>query len=158
VGDRGAGDVRDGAAPEVEQVEGRELPHLVVVGQHAVALDARMIVAIDHHERGALLGQLLQHVGVARRARRRQHDAVHLTPAQHLELRALLARIFTRAAEQQAEASHAGDRLDAGDDLHEEGVHQIGNDDAERVGAAEAQAARHGVALIAELFDLRQHS
>ena len=67
---------------------------------------------------------------------------------------ALLGRIFVRAAQQQAVAARAGDRLEAGDDLDEERVHQIGNDDAERVGAAEREAARDGVGLVAELGDL----
>ena len=148
--------MRDRAAPEIEQVRGGELPDLLVVGEDAVALDARVIVAVDHDERRALRGQLLQHVGVARGMRRREHDAVHLAAAQHLELRALLAGILAGAAQQQAVAAHAGDRLDAGDDLDEEGVHQIRDDDAEGVGAAEAQAAGDGVALVAELLDFRE--
>ena len=37
-------------------------------------------------------------------------------------------------------------------------MHQIGDDDAERVGAAQAQAAGDGVALIAELFDFGEHA
>ena len=49
-----------------------------------------------------------------------------------------LRGILARAAEQQPVAAHAGDRLDARDDLDEERVHQIGNDDAEGVGAAKA--------------------
>ena len=51
-----------------------------------------------------------------------------------------LARILARAAEQQPVAPLARHRLDARDDLDEERVHQIGNDDAERVGAPEASA------------------
>jgi hypothetical protein len=58
--------------------------------------------------------------------RRGDHHAVDLTAAQHLELGALLVRILSRTAQQQAVAALAGDRFDAGDDLDEERVHQIG--------------------------------
>jgi hypothetical protein len=60
VHDRGAADVRDGAAAEIQQVIGRQLADALVVGQHTVAFHARVIVPIDHHEGGPLLGQLLQ--------------------------------------------------------------------------------------------------
>ena len=140
--------------PRSSRCDGRQLADALVVGEHAVALHARMIVAIDHHEAGAVLGQLLQQVGVAGAVRRREHDAVDLPAAQHLELRSLFARILAGAAQEQPVAAHAGDRLDARDDLDEERVHQIGNDDAEGVGAAQGEAAGDGIALVAELFDL----
>ncbi len=89
--------------------------------------------------------------------RRGDDDAVDLTAAEHRELGPLLVRILAGAAEQQAVAAHAGHRLDAGDDLDEEGVHQIGDHDAERVGAAQAEAAGDGVALVAELLHLGEH-
>ncbi len=71
---------------------------------------------------------------------------------------ALLARILARAAQQQTVAAHARHRLDAGNDLHEERMHQIRDDDAERVGAAQREAAGDRIALIAELLDLREHA
>jgi hypothetical protein len=66
--------------------------------------------------------------------------------------------ILAGAAEQHAVAADAGHRLDAGDDLNEEGVHEIGNHDPERVRPAQAEAARHGVALVAELLHLGEHT
>ena len=47
----------------------------------------------------------------------------------------------------------AADRLDAGNDLDEERMHQVGDDDADGVTAAKRETARDGVALIAKLFD-----
>ena len=105
-----------------------------------------------------MLHEVLQDVGVARAVRRGEDDAVDLTAAEHGELGPLLVRILAGAAEQQAVAAHARHRLDAGDDFHEEGVHQVGDDDAEGVGAAQAEAAGDGVALVAELVHLGEHA
>jgi hypothetical protein len=118
--------------------------------------NAGVIVAVDHHEARAEARELLQDVGVARGVRGREHDAIHLPAAQELQLRALFARVFTGAAQQEPEPPDAGDRLDARDDFHEKRVHQIGNDDAEGVGAAEGEAAGNRVALIPELLHLRE--
>ena len=115
-----------------------------------------MVVAVDHHHGRAEAGQLPQQVLVGRTVHGREHDAVNLSAAQHLELGALLGRILARAAQQQPVAADARHRLDARDDLDEERMHQIGDDDANGVAAAEGQTARDGVSLIAELFDLRE--
>jgi hypothetical protein len=154
VHDRRTADVRDGAAAEVQQVIGRQVADALVVCQHAVAFHARVIVPIDHHEGGPLLGQLLQQAGDPRAVRRREDDAVDLAAAQHLELRLLFLRVLAGAAQQQSISARAGHRLDAGDDLDEERVHQVGDDDAEGVGAAKAEAAGNRVTLVAEFFDL----
>ena len=143
-----------GAAPEIEQMRRRELPDLLVVGEHAVAFDARVIVAVDHDERRAARRQLLQQSVLPEpcaEARtmpstwrpRSISSSARSLPGSSLELHS-----------SRPKPRDAGDRLDAGDDLDEERVHQIGDDDAERVGAAEAEAAGDGVALVAELFDL----
>jgi hypothetical protein len=150
-------DVGDGAPAGIEQMRRRELSHLLVVGEHPVALDRRVIVAIDHDHRGAVLNQVLQDVGVARSGRRGDDDAVDLAAAEHRELGPLLVRILAGAAEQQAVAANARHRLDAGDDFHEEGVHQVGDHDAEGVGAAQAEASGNGVSLVAELVHLGEH-
>ena len=117
-----------------------------------------MVVAIDHHHRGTEAGELSQQILVLGAVRGGEHDAVDLAAAQHLELGALFGGVLARAAQQQAVAADAGNRLDAGDDLDEKRVHQIGNDDADRVAAAEGQAARDGVALVADLLDLGEHA
>ena len=87
-----------------------------------------------------------------------EDDAVHLALPKHFDFLALLARILVRAAEQEAVAAVARDRLDTRDDLDEERVHQVRNDDAERAGAAEREAAGDGVGLVAELGDLGEHA
>ena len=91
-------DVGDRAAPRIEQVRRRQPTHAFVVGQHAMAFHRRMIVTIDHHNRGAVLHQVLQDVGIAGSVRRGHDDAVDLTAVEHFELRALLAWILTRTA------------------------------------------------------------
>ena len=65
----------------------RQRADLFVVGQHAMAGDARIIVAIDHHEAGAVRVQILQHLGVADALRRGEDDAVDLPAVQQLQLR-----------------------------------------------------------------------
>ena len=138
---------------------GRQLSDLLVVGQHAVALDGGMIVAVDHHQpdaasdRGAAAGRCCPRrsptrgrcrrpgAGAASRARR--------APCAGSSLELHSSRPYPRALR---------DRLEPGDDLDEERVHQIGDDDAERVGAAEREAARDGVGLVAELGDLGEHA
>ena len=153
-----AADVRDRLATQIEEMRRREHADALVVGQHAVAVHPRVIVAVDHHDRGAESRQLPQQILVRRAVHRREHDAVDLPAAQHLELGALFRRVLTRAAQQQSVAAHARNRLDARDDLDEERVHQIGNDDANGVAAAKCQAAGDGVALITELLDLGEHA
>ena len=117
-----------------------------------------MIVAVDHHEADPKRRQALQQVGVAGGVDGGEDDAVDLPLAEHLDLGALLGGVLVGAAEQQPVAARARDRLEAGDDLDEERVHQVGNDDAEGVGAAKREAAGDGVHLVAELGHLRQHA
>ena len=61
------------------------------------------------------------------------------------------------AAEQQPVALFARHRLDPRHDLDEERVHQIGNDDAEGMGAPERQRSGDGVGAIAELLHFGQN-
>ena len=96
----------------------------------------------------------LQQIGIARRVDGGEDDPVDLALPQHVDFGAFLGRIFVRAAEQQAVAARAGDRLESGHDLDEERVHQIGNDDAERVRAPQREAARDGVGLVAKFGNL----
>ena len=158
VHDRRPGDVRDGAPSLLDQMRRRQPAHLIVVGHDAVAAHVRVVVTIDHDDADALRGEALQEIGVAGGVRRGQDDAVHLALTQQLEFIALLARILVRAAQQQTVAARARDRFEAGDDLDEEGVHQIGDDDAERVRAAEGKAAGDGVGLIAEFGDFGEYA
>ena len=50
-----------------------------------------------------------------------------------------LRGIVVRAAQEQAVAASARHRLEAGDDLDEERVHQLGDHDPESVGAAQVR-------------------
>ena len=122
-----AADVGNGLAPHIKKVRGCKYAHPFIVGEHAVTFDLGMIIAIDHDNRRPKPGQLPQQVVVGRPVRRREHDAVDLAAAQHFELGAFLGRILTRAAQEQAVAAHTRDRFDAGNDLDEERVHQIGD-------------------------------
>ena len=145
-------------APQVEKMRRREYADPLVVGQHPVTIDARVVVAIDHHKCRAHSGQLPEEVLVRRSMYRREHDAVDLAAAQHLKLGALFTGVLPGAAQEQPISAHAGNRLDTRDDLYEERVHQVWNDDPDRVAAPERQTARNGVALISELFDLRENA
>ncbi len=144
----------DRLAALLDQVGRRQPSDFLVVGHDAVAAHDGVIVAIDHHQADAERLEPLQQVRVAGGIDRREDDAVDLALAQHVDLGALLDGILVRAAQQQSVAARAGDRLEAGDDLDEERVHQVRDDDAERVGAAQGEAARDGVGLVAELGDL----
>ena len=141
--------------PTSEQVRRRQLADALVVGRARGGI-SRSDDRRDRSSRGVVpcLVSCCSRSVLPEPCADASDDAVDLPAAQHLELRPLLARILAGAAQQQPVAARAGDRLDARDDLDEERVHQIGNDDAERVGAAEAEAAGHGVALVAELLDL----
>ena len=50
VHDGRAGDMCDALPACADEMRGREAAHFDIVGQHAVAAHARMIVAIDHHQ------------------------------------------------------------------------------------------------------------
>ena len=89
VDDIGAADVRDRLAAQIQKMRRREHADTLVIGQHAMAVDARMIVAIDHHDCRAESCQLPQQILVRRTVHRREDDAVDLAAAQHLELGAL---------------------------------------------------------------------
>ena len=145
-------------APALRGEVGRgEPPDHLVVGEDPIAAHVRVIVAVDHHDLDAEAGQVAEQVRIAGGVRRRQHDPVDLPLAQHVELRALLLRVLVRAAEQQAVAARADGGLETGDDFHEEGGHQVGDDDAECVGAPERETAGDRVGLVAELGDLGEH-
>ena len=140
-------------AGPARSVRRRQPADLLVVGDDAVAADVGMVVAIDHHEADA--------EGVSCCSRSVLPDAVRRpsTMPSTCRWRSIssswrsLAGILVRAAEEQAVAARARHRFEAGDDLDEERVHQIGDDDAEGVRAAEGQAARDRVGLVAELGD-----
>ena len=117
-----------------------------------------MIVAVDHDETLARVDQQAQQILVARRVRRGEHQPVDLALAQRFELFALFERILARAAQEQRVAARRDDRLEAGDDLHEEGMHQIRDDDAERVRAAQREASCDGVGAVSELLDFLEHT
>ena len=154
----GPPDVRNRLASEIEEVRRGQHADAFIIGQDAVTLDARMIVAVDHHDGGAESSQLPQQVLIRGTVHRREDDAVDLAAAQHLEFCPLFRRVLARAAQQQSIAARACDRLDARDDLDEKRVHQIGDDDADGMAAAKCQAAGDGVSLIPELFDLGEHA
>ena len=101
-----------------------------------------MIVAIDQHESLAGGDDPRQERVAVLRIHGREDDAVDLTVQQHLQLRTLARRIFADVAQQQPIAERMDVLLDRCHDLDEEGVHQVGDDDAERVGAAQAGASR----------------
>ncbi len=151
-------DMRNRLVPHIEEMIRRQHADELVIGQDAVAFHARMIVAIDHHDRGADARQLPQQILIRIAVHGREDDAVDLTAAQHLELGALFRHILARAAQQQPVSAHARHRLNARDDLDEKRMHEIGNDDADGVTAAKRQAAGDGISLVAELLDLGEHA
>jgi hypothetical protein len=108
VSERGTGDVRDRPAPLREQMLRRDAADEVVVGQHAMAADVWVIVAVDHHDR-THGGDALEQLGIVGSVHRREHDAIHLPGAEHFELRPLLAGVFSGAAQQQAVPAGARD-------------------------------------------------
>ncbi len=150
--------MRDPPMPERNQVLGRQEADLMIVGQHAVACQRRVVVAIDQHQ--ALTRgdhprqQCIAMLGIDRR----QDDAIHLAIEQHLELWALARRILADVAEQQPVPERMNVLLDRRHDLDEKGMHQVRNDDAERVRPAQREAARDGVGTVTQLFDLREHA
>jgi hypothetical protein len=156
--DTGAGDVRDLAASEREQVVGRQPPDLLVIGQDAVAPHVGVIVAVEHDERRAVRDELTQDVGVPGGAGRGNDDPVDLPLPEHREFGALLAHVLAGGAKQHAEAAGREHRLHAGNDLDEKRVHQVRDDDADRGRAAEREAAGDRVGAIAELLDLGEHA
>ena len=157
VHDRGTGDVRDGAPALSQQVRRGEAADQLVVGEHAMAGEPGVIVAIDHHQRGPERGHRHEGVAVPGRRSRGDHNPVHLPRAEQIQLAPLLARVLAGAAQQQPVAACADDRVDPGDDLHEERVHQVRDDDAERVRAPQREAAGDRVGPVAELLDARHH-
>ena len=84
----------------LQQMRGREPSHLDVIGQHTMTTNLWMIVAIDHDEAFAGVGELPQQVFVPRGVRRREDEAVDLTLPQRFEL----ARMAPNAAETVHEA------------------------------------------------------
>ena len=117
-----------------------------------------MVVAIDQHQPLAGGDHPRQERIAVLRVDRRQDDAIDLAIEQHLQLRTLARRILADVAQQQPVAERMDVLLDRRHDLDEEGVHQVGDDDAERVGTAQRQAARDGVGTVAELLDLGEHA
>ena len=123
-----------------------------------MATHLRVIVAVDHDQPDALRGDVLQQRGVAGGIGRGEHDAVHLPRPEHVDFGTLLLGILAGHAQQQSVSPRARDRFEAGDDLDEERVHQVGNDHAEGMGAPKRQAPGDGIGPIAKLLDARQHA
>ena len=117
-----------------------------------------MVVAIDQHQSLAGGDDPRQERVAVLRVHRREDDAVDLAVQQHLQLRTLARRIFADVAQQQPIAERMDVLLDRCHDLDEEGVHEVGDEDAEGVRTAQRQAARNGVGTVAELLDLGEHA
>ena len=117
-----------------------------------------MIVAVDHDQPDALRDDVLQQRGVAGGIGRGEHDAVHLPRPEHVDFGTLFLGILAGHAQEHAVSPGACDRFEAGDDLDEERVHQVGDDHAEGMGAPERQAPGDGIGPIAKFLDARQHA
>ena len=140
---------------QFDQVAGRQVASLAVVGQHRVDLHAREI-PIHYNQR-----QLLVQQGVYRFdpiASGDEDDPIHLLLAQDLNIQLFFCLIAFRVAKDHAVTELEGLVFDAAADLGEEGVGAVGQDQADGMGATLAQRAGDFVALVTERLHGVGHS
>ena len=156
-GERRAGDVGDAAASALDQVAGGEAADgfivgadigCVGIGEAAVDQDVGHAAGFDAFEEAEGRGRL----GGG------EQQAIHLAGQQAVHFAGLDGAIFFGVADHDVVAERADGGGDALGDFGEEGVHQVGHDQADHEGAARGQTARHPVGLVVEFLDAGQHA
>jgi len=142
----------------LNQVGDEAARRLRAVTAHGVDLGARCIGLLlqrsVQHTDGATVPPPIQDGGAVIRGRGDQ-DAVDALPAQHVQIEALLFRVFVGVAEDQRVAGGLGGVLHGAGDGGEEGIGDVAHDQPERMRGAALQSLRQGVRHIAEFGDRR---
>ena len=151
-GRAGAGDDRDVTMTELEQVPAGEVASVVVVHQYLRHGQIAQLTVDDHRGRAGLdqLAQVLRGL-----AGGDQQQPVDLLGQEHVEVGRLLAPVAVGVADDGAVAGLVHVVLEAAGEIAEEGVGDVGQDDADGMGAAPAHRACQRVGPIAQLVDGR---
>jgi hypothetical protein len=149
--------VSDAAAPAVDQVAGGEAADGFIVGAD-IGSAGPGEAPVDQDVGYAARFDAFKEAERRRRLGRGEQQAIHLACQQAVHFAALHRAILLGIADHDVVAERADGGGDALGDFGEEGMHQVGNDQADHKGAARGQTARHPVGLVVEFLDAGQHT